>query len=150
MSIDETLFPHVIVHFKNDTTLTKNGVSSYLNYWNLKQCEKQCFSCCIDTTAITDSHFYTATKQAVVVGKFIKKMKKQQPQYLKYTILVIANSILSDLLDMILKMSKPCARVYIVDTMAKANDLYATLDRNNSLEINAYLIVHEIRCISPN
>ena len=51
---------------------------------------------------------------------------------------------------MILKMSKPCARVYIVDTMAKANDLYATLDRNNSLEINAYLIVHEIRCISPN
>ena len=76
--------------------------------------------------------------------------KKQQPQYLKYTILVIANSILSDLLDMILKMSKPCARVYIVDTMAKANDLYATLDRNNSLEINAYLIVHEIRCISPN
>lgn len=150
MSIDETLFPHVIVHFKNDTKLTKNGVSTYLNYWNLKQCEKREFSCCIDSTAIKNYNFYTATKQAITIANFIKKMKKQPSQYLKYTILVITNSILIQLLDMILNLTTPCATIYIVNSMDKANALFNTLDRNNSLEINAYLLVQEIKYISPN
>ena len=149
MSIDETLFPHIFVHFKNDTTLSKNGVSTYLNYWNLKQCEKKEFSCCIDTTAIKHYNFYTASKQAITIANFIKKMKKQPTQYLKYTILIITNSILIQLLDIILNLTKPCAIIYIVDTMDKANTLFNTLDRNNTLEINAYLLIQEIKYISP-
>ena len=34
--------------------------------------------------------------------------------------------------------------------MDKANALFNTLDRNNSLEINAYLLIQEIKYISPN
>jgi hypothetical protein len=150
MNIDETLFPHVRVHFKNNTNLTKNGVSTYLNYWNLKQCEKQEFSCCIDTTAMHNYSLYTSTKHAITIAKFIKKMKKEPVQYLKYTILVMTNSILIQLLDMILKLTTPCATIYIVDSMNKANALFNTLHRNNILEINAYLLIQEIKYISPN
>ena len=77
-------------------------------------------------------------------------MKKQPTQYLKYTILVITNSILIQLLDMILNLTTPCATIYIVGSMDKANALFNTLDRNNSLEINAYLLIQEIKYITAN
>ena len=54
MSIIETTFPHVYIHFENDNNLTKDGVSKYLNYWNFRQCQKTNFSCTLDTSAIKD------------------------------------------------------------------------------------------------
>ena len=59
------------------------------------------------------------------------------------------NQILCNLLDTILKLTKPCATVYIVNTKELGDNLYNTLARNNSLEINALLIVNDIKCIKP-
>ena len=149
MSIIETNFPHVYIHFENDNKLTKDGVSKYLNYWNFRQCKKTLFSCTVDTSAIKDIDVYQGSKHAMIIAKFIKDMKKQPVQYLKYTILVMPNQLLSNLLDTILKVTKPCATVYIVNTKQEADTLYETLDRNNTVEINALLIINEIKCIKP-
>jgi hypothetical protein len=149
MSIIETNYPHVCIHFEKDNNLTNDGVSKYLNYWNYRQFKKTYFSCTIDTSAIKDIDVYQGSKHAMVIAKFIKGMKKQPVQYLKYTILIMPNQILSHLLDTILKITNPCATVYIVDTKQGADILYETLDRNNPIEINALLIIHEIKCIKP-
>lgn len=149
MSINENLKPHVIIDFENDEQFTKHGVSTYLNYWNLKQFEKQHFSCCVDTTGIKDIDIMFGTKQAMIIAKFIKKMKKQKQQYLKYTILVMPNVILCNLLDIILQITKPCATLYIVNTREQADKLYDTINRGNQIEINAYLIINEINYIKP-
>ena len=149
MSIIETHKPHIYIHFENDNNLKNNGVSAYLNYWNLKQCKKEKFSCCVDTTAVKDIDLIFGTKQAITIGKFIKNMKKQPYQYLNYTILVISNTMLINLLDIIFKMTKPCAPIYIVKNIDQANLLYNCLKRNNAIEINAYLIVNEIKYILP-
>jgi hypothetical protein len=85
----------------------------------------------------------------MVIAKFIKAMKKQSIQYLTYTILIMPNQILSNLLDTILKITKPCATVYIVNTKQEADMLYETIKRNNPVEINALLIINEIKCIKP-
>jgi len=147
MSIIETNFPHVYIHFENDNKLTKDGVSKYLNYWNFRQCKKTYFSCTVDTSAIKDIDVYQGSKHAMVIAKFIKGMKKQPVQYLKYTILIMPNQLLSNLLDTILKITRPCATVYIVNTKQEGDTLYETLDRNNAVEINALLIINEIKCI---
>jgi hypothetical protein len=147
MSIIETNFPHVYIHFENDNKLTKDGVSKYLNYWNFRQCKKTYFSCTVDTSAIKDIDVYQGSKHAMVIAKFIKGMKKQPVQYLKYTILIMPNQLLSNLLDTILKITRPCATVYIVNTKQEGDILYETLDRNNPIEINALLIINEIKCI---
>ena len=89
------------------------------------------------------------TKQAMIIAKFIKKMKKQKQQYLKYTILVMPNVILCNLLDIILQITKPCATLYIVNTREQADKLYDTINRGNQIEINAYLIINEINYIKP-
>ena len=149
MSIIEDNFPHIYMHFANDNKLTKDGVAKYLNYWNYKQCSKTYFSCTVDTCAIKDIDVYQGSKHAMVIAKFIKGMKKQPIQYLKFTILIMPNQILCNLLDTILKLTKPCATVYIVNTKELGDNLYNTLARNNSLEINALLIVNDIKCIKP-
>ncbi len=149
MSIIETTFPHVYIHFENDNNLTKDGVSKYLNYWNFRQCQKTNFSCTLDTSAIKDIDVYLGSKHAMVIVKFIKAMKKQPIQYLNYTILIMPNQILSNLLDTILKLTQPCATVYIVNTKQERDTLYETLTRNNPIEINALLIINEIKCIKP-
>jgi hypothetical protein len=149
MSIIETNFPHVYIHFENDTTLTNGGVNKYLNYWNYRQQLKTPFSCTLDTSAIKDIDICKGTKFAMIIAKFIKAMKKQPIQYLKYTILVMPNQILSNLLDTILKITKPCATVYIVNTKQEGETLFNTLDRNNPIEINALVIINEVKCIKP-
>ena len=149
MSIIERDFPHVYIHFENDNKLTKDGVSKYLNYWNFRQCKKTYFSCTVDTSAVKDIDIIHGTKQAMIIAKFVKEMKKQQVQYLKYTILIMPNKILGSLLDVILNITKPCATVYIVNTQAQSESLFATIQRNNEVEINAYLVVNEIKYIKP-
>jgi len=147
MSIIETNFPHVYIHFEKDADLTDDGVTKYLNYWNFRQCKKTKFSCTVDTSAIQDIDFYQGSKYAMVIAKFIKEMKQQPVQYLTYTILIMPNQILSALLDTILKITKPCATVYIVNTKQEGDMLYETLDRNNAVEINALIIINEIKCV---
>ena len=149
MSIIESNFPHVYIHFENDTTLKNGGVNKYLNYWNYRQQLKINFSCTLDTSAIKDIDICKGTKYAMTIAKFIKAMKKQPIQYLKYTILVMPNKILSNLLDSILNITKPCATVYIVNTKQEGEKLFETIDRNNPIEINAILIINEIKCIKP-
>ena len=149
MSIIESLKPHTIIKFKDDEQFTKHGVSTYLNYWNLKQGDKQYFSCCVDTSGIKDIDIIFGTKQAMIIAKFIKQMKKQKHQYLKYTILVMPNIVLCNLLDAILQITKPCATLYIVNTREQADNLYQTINRGNEIEINAYLIINEIKYVKP-
>ena len=149
MSIIESKFPHVYIHFDNDNKLTKDGVSKYLNYWNFRQCQKTDFSCTVDTTAIKDIDIIHGTKQAMTIAKFVKEMKKQPVQYLKYTILIMPNQILSSLLDIILNITKPCATVYIVKTKLEGDNLFQTIQRNNQIEINAYLLINEIKHVTP-
>ena len=149
MSIIETNFPHVYIHFENDNKLENDGVNKYLNYWSYRQQVKTQFSCTIDTSAIKDIDICKGSKFAITIAKFIKAMKKQPIQYLKYTILVMPNEILSNLLDTILNITKPCATVYIVNTIKEGETLYKTLCRNNPIEINALLIINEIKCIKP-
>ena len=148
MSIVETNFPHVYIHFENDNKLTKEGVSKYLNYWNYRQSKQTEFSCTVDTSAINDIDIIHGTKQAMTIAKFVKEMKKQPKQYLNYTILIMPNQILSSLLDIILNITKPCATVYIVKTKLEGEQLFQTIQRNNQIEIKAYLIVNEIKYVS--
>ena len=147
MSIIETNFPHVYIHFEKDNNLTHDGLTKYLNYWNFRQCKQTYFSCTVDTRAIKDIDMFQGSKHAMVIANFIKEMKKQPTQYLTYTILIMPNQILSTLLDTILKLTKPCATVYIVHTKQERDILFETLDRNNAVEINALLIINEIKCI---
>ena len=149
MSIIERDFPHVYIHFENDNKLTKDGVSKYLNYWNFRQCQKTQFSCTVDTSAIKDIDIIHGTKQAMTIADFVKEMKKQPKQYLSYTILVMPNKILSTLLDLILNITKPCATVYIVNSKLQGDALFETLQRNNTMEINAYLLINEIKHVTP-
>jgi len=149
MSIIENNSQHVNFHFENDKKMDLNGIKTYLNYWALKQQHKEVFTATVDTSAVKDIDLIVGCKNAMTIGKFVKKMKKQPIQYLKYTILVIGNKTLIGLLDMIFKMTKPCASVYVVETTAIADQLYEVLERKNEFEINAYLVIHEITYVKP-
>ena len=76
MSIIESKFPHVYIHFDNDNKLDNGGINKYLNYWNYRQQMKCYFSCTLDTTAIKDIDICKASKFAMIIAKFIKAMKK--------------------------------------------------------------------------
>ena len=140
---------HIVINFDNDKRMENSGVTNYLNIWAYKQQRKELFSVTLDTSAVTEIDYIVGARNAMTIAKFIKKMKKQPIQYIKYTIIVLNNNLLIGLLEMIFKMTKPCAAVYIVSDIKQANALHNVLSINNPFEINAYLLVHEISYVKP-
>ena len=65
-------------------------------------------------------------KYCYEMTKFIKHVKKTDPKFLKYSIILVCNQIVMSLLKFIFMMSKPLAPVYLVKTREdyiKLNDI---------------------------
>ena len=135
--------------FKNNNNGITDEIRKYLNTWALKQQNKEYFSVILNTLPVTEIDYIIGANNAVICANFIKKMKKQPQQYLKYTIFVNSNPIIIGLLNMMFKITKPCADFYIVKTNEQGKQLDTLLSKNNSLELSAYLIINEIKYIKP-
>ena len=135
--------------FKNNNNGITEEIRKYLNTWALKQYNKEYFSVILNTLPVTEIDYIIGANNAITCANFIKKMKKQPIQYLKYTIFINSNPIIIGLLNMVFKITKPCADFYIVTTSEQGKQLDLILTQNNSLEISAYLAVNEIKYIKP-
>lgn len=56
------------------------------------------------------------------MAKFIKMLKKDERKPLKYSIIIVKNSIIRGLLNIIFKIQRPIATVYLVKDQDEAND----------------------------
>ena len=138
---DYTNSPNIIVKFGNKIE-NEEDFLLFLEKWVELYHKKNDFSFVLDTREIGISNINYAFK----LKKFIKKMKELPEQYLKWTIIIVSNKFIRQVMNMIFMVQKPIAKVFIYNINNEDNENinYNTLI-NKVLEGN----IEEFSIITP-
>ena len=123
-------FPIINVEF-NKTIKNDIEFSDFLVKWTLLYQSKKDFTFIFNTIDVG----FVNPKYCFKMTKFIKKLKKFNHQYLQKSIIIVSNKYIKYLLNIIFKLQKPVAPVYIVSTKENVNyDLLLKKIENNELD----------------
>lgn len=100
--------PNIIVKFGNKIE-KEEDFTLFLQKWIELYQKKNDFSFVLDTREIGISNLNYAFK----MKKFIKQMKELPEQYLKWTIIIVSNKFIRQILNMIFMVQNPIAKVFI-------------------------------------
>ena len=105
------LFPVVIVKLKG-CIQDENDYQLFTNNWeNLYDYEND-FMMIFDTTELGIPNI----KYCYKIASFIKNLKNKEKQYLKKSIIIVKNDIISNLLHLTFNLQSPIAPVYLTKT----------------------------------
>lgn len=79
--------------------------------------------------------------------KFINEIKKNQKQYLKFSIINVTNGFVKYLYKLLFTLTKPVAPVYIVKNLQESTQLYEYKIKNNSM-LNYYIKMNDIAILN--
>ena len=135
IEFDDTKFPEVKIKFNyvnNDDEYNK-----FEDYWLGLYKRNKNFYFIFDTTNI----YTSSLKYAFKLVSFIKFIKENiKVQYLTFSIIIVGNVFIKNILNLIFKISKPVAPVYIVNNI----DYYSSISNdiiNNKLNNDNILFV---------
>ena len=123
-------FPFVKVKFAKSVK-NEEDFDNFLKHWIILNAQNKPYSLIFDTTSIG----FISPKYAFKMASFIKKLKNSGKTFLEQSIIIVNNSIIKNLLDLVMSIQKPVAKVYIVKQHESADKLYQSL-RNNDSNIN--------------
>lgn len=107
-TINKESFPIIKIVFFGK--VRDNELKDFLNEWLKFYDLKKNFYLFFDITKIENP----SLKNAVTLVKFIQKIKKKKPQYLKKSIIILNESfLLKNLICFIFKITKPAAPLYL-------------------------------------
>ena len=107
-TINKESFPIIKIVFFGK--VRDNELKDFLNEWLKFYDLKKNFYLFFDITKIENP----SLKSAVTLVKFIQKIKKKKPQYLKKSIIILNESfLLKNLICFIFKITKPAAPLYL-------------------------------------
>lgn len=129
--------PNIIVKFGNKIEKEEDFLV-FLEKWVALYNKKENFSFVLDTREIGISNLNYAFK----MKKFIKKMKELPEQYLKWTIIIVSNKFIRQVMNMIFMVQKPIATVFIynIDDESQEN-----IDYNNLIN---KVLTKDTKCFS--
>lgn len=123
-------FPIVKVEF-NKTINNEIEFSDFLVKWTLLYKSKKDFTFIFNTIDVG----FVNPKYCFKMTKFIKKLKKFNHQYLQKSLIIVSNKYIKYLLNIIFRLQKPVAPVYIYSTKENVNyDLLLKKIENNELD----------------
>jgi len=110
-------FPIVLVNFTNKIE-TKEEFNTFLKKWILLYKDKKDFTFIFDTLDVgipKISYCYKMTK-------FIHTLKQFKHQYLQKSLIIVSNTYIKYLLNLIFRIQKPVAPVYIYNINKEDNN----------------------------
>ena len=123
-------FPLVEVDF-NKSIQNYDEFKDFLVRWTLLYQNKRDFTFIFDTTKVG----FIKPKYCFKMTKFIKKLKQFPHQYLQKSIIIVSNKYIKYLLNIIFKIQKPVAPVYLYSTKITVNyNLLLKKIENNELD----------------
>ena len=138
---DESKFPIIIVKF-NGTIDDPSEFNLFIDKWERIYSYEKDFMFIFDTSNMEN----IGIKYSLLVANFIKELKKKKRQYLKKSLIIIKNTFIQKLLDIIFIFQKPLSYVYItsddIDVIKKSidslynNDICDFINITNIIEPN--------------
>ena len=127
---DYSQFPIVKVIFNN--VESDSDFDQFLENWLKLYIQKQDFIFVFDTTNVSN----VPIKYSFRMVEFIKEIKKQEYHYLQKSIILIHNSFVKEMLNLILNLQSPVAPVYLVNNEDEINLIINNGDISNIICIN--------------
>lgn len=127
-SFNKENFPIVKVIF-NGSPESDDDFQLFLNEWLSLYYEKKEFIFYFDTINLGTPHL----KYSLKMSEFIKKLKKNEIQYLQQSIILINNNLIKFLLEFIFLIQSPVAPVYIFNI--------SNVNLSNNIEENINFII---------
>jgi len=133
IAIFEFEYPYVYINFNISHVVDDSNLELFFDTWLSVYNEQKPYIIVFDGTLVE----YAKPKFIYRFAKFMKKLKKQSPQYLQYSIIIINNSLMRGLMNMVFRIQPPVAPVYLCENADKLNDLHNKIHRKtvNSIEI---------------
>ena len=120
----------------------KNDFDNFSATWRKFYVEKKYFTFRIDTTSLTRPNILYCYKMT----KLIREFKDYSTQYLKYSIMIIPNPYVRYLLNIIMRIQKPVATIYVTKNNIEANSLY-NYKLDNSVFLETFILLNNISVI---
>lgn len=140
-------FPLVKVFFNDDPDPKNRYYDDFMNYWEENYKKKQYFKFLMDLTNLTKPNLL---KLKDFMSRLVK-LKNNEETYLKYSVLVINNSIVSGTLNFLWRIHPPLNTVYMASTILIAESLIKMLDQNvNDSILTLFMFENNITKIEPN
>jgi hypothetical protein len=136
--------PNIIVKFGNKIDKEEDFLL-FLEKWVALYHKKNDFSFVLDTREIEISNISYAFK----LKKFIKKMKELPEQYLKWTIIIVSNKFIRQVMNMIFMVQKPIAKVFIYNINNEDNENNADINYNTLINKVLEGNIEEFSIVSP-
>mgnify|MGYP001386221791 FL=1 len=130
------------VVINDDKSNTELDFENFSNIWKQFYLDKKYFIFKIDTSNLTNSSIYYCYKMAMLIRSF----KNCKIQYLKYTIMTIPSGIIRNLLNIIMKIEKPIATIYVTKNIQESNNLY-NYKLDNSVLLETFILVNNVNVI---
>ena len=108
-------------YYYNENSLVKikftNGIensddfNNFINKWRQLYLEKQNFTFIFDTinTSLVNPYY------CYLMANFISELKRNDIQYLNYSVIIVKNTAIKILLNIIFGIQKPVAPVFLID-----------------------------------
>ena len=139
-------FPLVKVFFNDDPDPKNRYYDDFMNYWEENYKKKQYFKFLMDLTNLTKPNLL---KLKDFMSRLVK-LKNNEETYLKYSVLVINNSIVSGTLNFLWRIHPPLNTVYMASTILIAESLIKMLDQNvNDSILTLFMFGNNITKITP-
>lgn len=139
-------FPLVKVFFNDDPDPKNRYYDDFMNYWEENYKKKQYFKFLMDLTNLTKPNLL---KLKDFMSRLVK-LKNNDETYLKYSVLVINNSIVSGTLNFLWRIHPPLNTVYMASTILIAESLIKMLDQNvNDSILTLFMFENNITKITP-
>ena len=135
-------FPIVHVCINDNTDLNNDSYEKFMSFWENQYEKKECFRLFINLENLNNPNLS-------LIRDFTKRMKvlKSKPiQYLTFSILIVQNTWIIEIIKQILNMSPPLNTVYIVPTIEIGTQLSNNLynPQYNENHINMFLFINNI------
>ena len=104
-------FPRVNVKFSR-TVKDNEDFNNFLNNWLKIYDKKEDFYFIMDT----NDTGYVPIKYCLEMSNFINEIRRNEIRYLKFSIIIVSNTLISYLLKVVFMVSPPLAPLYIVKT----------------------------------
>jgi len=131
-------FPIVSVKF-NTKIENEEEFTQFLKKWILLYDDKKDFTFIFDTVNVGIPNM----KYCYKMTKFISSLKKFKHQYLKKSIIIVSNKYIKYLLNLIFRLQKPVATVYIYNVNKDIPyDYDMLLNKISNNELNDFSIVY--------
>ena len=125
--LDDTNFPIVKITLGNN--INKDEFEDIKKFWLKQYLNEKNYIIIFDTLYINKISISYLHK----LGKFVRKLKKLQNQYLKASILLIKSDFVKKLYSIYSKIQKPISKIYIVKEETDVNIIILKLQNNEKI-----------------